>query len=143
MTLDLPFERTAERNAFRNSLIALEQSIRQMQESEDQVKLDVRNRMRDLAETWERIKIQTQAVEVAKRRVASTNLFLEAGRVQMRDLLEAQEALVQTKNSLAGALVDYRVAELELQRDMGVLAVNEKGLYQEFDPENDTDSTEN
>ena len=143
LTLDLPFERTAERNAFRNSLIALEQSIRQMQESEDQVKLDVRNRMRDLAETWERIKIQTQAVEVAKRRVASTNLFLEAGRVQMRDLLEAQEALVQTKNSLAGALVDYRVAELELQRDMGVLAVNEKGLYQEFDPENDTDSTEN
>ena len=143
LTLDLPFERTAERNAFRNSLIALEQSIRQMQESEDQVKLDVRNRMRDLAETWERIKIQTQAVEVAKRRVASTNLFLEAGRVQMRDLLEAQEALVQTKNSLAGALVDYRVAELELQRDMGVLAVNEKGLYQEFDPQNDSDSTEN
>jgi len=143
LTLDLPFERTSERNAFRNSFIDLERSIRQMQELEDQVKLDVRIRLRDLAETWERIKIQTQAVEVAKRRVASTNLFLQAGRVQMRDLLEAQEALVQTKNSLAGALVDYRVAELELQRDMGVLAVNEKGLYQEFDPENDLKSTGN
>lgn len=134
LNVDLPFERTAERNAFRNSLIDLERSIRQMQELEDKVKLDVRNRLRDLAETSERIKIQTQAVAVANRRVASTNLFLEAGRVQMRDLLEAQEALVQTKNSLTGALVDYRVAELELQRDMGVLVVNEKGLYQEFKP---------
>lgn len=143
LTLDLPFERTSERNAFRNSLIELERSIRQMQEMEDQVKLDVRNRLRDLAETWERIKIQTQAVEVAKRRVISTNLFLEAGRAQMRDLLEAQEALVQTKNSLTGAMVDYRVAVLELQRDMGVLAVNHKGIYQEFDPENDLKSKAN
>lgn len=143
LNLDLPFERTSERNAFRNSIIDLERSIRQMQELEDQVKLDIRDRFRDLAETWERIKIQSQAVEVAKRRVVSTNLFLEAGRVQIRDLLEAQEALVQTKNSLTGALVDYRIAELELQRDMGVLTVSDTGLYQEFNPDQEINAKQN
>jgi hypothetical protein len=31
--------------------------------------------------------------------------------------------------------VQYRVAELELQRDIGVLEVNERGLYREYSPE--------
>ncbi|MGB2823773.1 MAG: TolC family protein, partial [Phycisphaerae bacterium] len=68
-------------------------------------------------------------------RVTSTDLFLEAGRAAIRDVLEAQEALVQAQNSLTAALVAYRIAELELQRDMGVLEVNEKGLWREYRPE--------
>lgn len=132
LSLDLPFERTAERNAFRNSVIDLELAVRDLQDLEDKVKLDIRQRLRDLAEFRERIKIQSQAVSVARRRVTSTSLFLEAGRAQMRDLLEAQEALVQALNSMNGALVDYRVAEVALQRDMGVLEVDSQGLYQEY-----------
>ena len=47
-------------------------------------------------------------------------------------MLEAQEALVSAQDALTAALVDYRVAELELQRDMGVLGVDEKGLWHEY-----------
>jgi len=36
---------------------------------------------------------------------------------------------------LTRAVVRYRTAELGLQRDMDVLQVNEKGLWQEFKPE--------
>jgi len=64
--------------------------------------------------------------------VRSTNLFLEAGRAQIRDLLESQEALLSAQNALTTAIINYRVAELELQRDMGVLQINEKGLWQEY-----------
>ena len=134
LSLDLPLERTAERNAYRLSLIRLEQAVRNLQELEDRIKLDIRNRLSELLEARESIQIQQLAVTVAKRRVDSTNLFLEAGRAEIRDVLEAQEALVSAQNALTAALVDYRIAELALQRDSGVLAVNEKGLWQEYVP---------
>ncbi len=132
LSIDLPFERTAERNNLRISLIDLEVAIRNLQEAEDQVKLSIRNRLRDLVEFRQRIRIQTKSVEVAMRRVDSTTILLQSGRVQTRDLLEAQEDLLQARNSLIAAQVNYRVAELELQRDLGVLKVTTDGLYQEY-----------
>jgi len=36
---------------------------------------------------------------------------------------------------LTAAVINYRITELELQQDMGLLKVDEKGLWQEFDPE--------
>ena len=53
----------------------------------------------------------------------------------MRDILEAQNSLVSAQNALTAAVISYRVTELELQRDMGLLTVDEQGLWREFDPE--------
>ncbi len=135
--MDLPLERTAERNAWRNSLIALERAVRETQSLEDQIKLEVRNALRDMLQARESYRIQQKSLAVAERRVASTELFLEAGRAQMRDILDAQEALVSARNSLTAAMVNYRAAEIKLQRDMGVLAVDADGRWVEYQPETD------
>lgn len=135
LSLDLPLERTAERNAYRNSLISLEQATRNVQTLEDQIKLSIRRQLRALLESRETLKIQAQSVVVAEKRVASSSLFLEAGRIQIRDLLDAYDARLAAQNDLTAAVVNYRIAELGLQRDMGVLNVNEDGLWQEFVPE--------
>ncbi len=140
LTLDLPIERTKERNEYRNSLIELDRATRNLQQLEDQIKLSVRNDLRKLLEAREELYIQAKAVRVAQKRVRSVNLFLEAGRAQMRDLLEAQEALLSAQNSLTSATIDYRLAELELQRDLGVLQVNENGLWTEYNPEESGDA---
>lgn len=132
--IDLPFERTSERNSYRNALIGYEQTVRSLQDAEDSVKLDVRNVLRNLLEFRETIKIQAEAVRVAQRRVDSTNLFLQAGRAEIRDLLEAQNALNSAQDALTNAVVNYRIGELELQRDLGVLQVRGDGLWTEFDP---------
>jgi outer membrane protein TolC len=135
LSLDLPIERTAERNAYRKSLMDLERATRSVQTLEDQIKLFIRNELRTLLESRESLKIQVQSVVVAEKRVRSSNLFLEAGRVEIRNLLEAQDSLLSAQNSLTAAVVNYRTAELELQRDLGLLKVNEEGLWQEFSPE--------
>jgi outer membrane protein TolC len=135
LTLDLPIERTAERNAYRNSFINLERAVRDVQTLEDQIKLSVRGELRGLLEYRESLKIQAQSVDVAQKRVRSTNLFLEAGRAEIRDLLEAQESLLSAQNSLTSAVINYRIAELEVQRDMGLLQVDESGMWREFSPE--------
>ncbi len=135
LSIDLPFERTSERNVYRSSLVRLEQAVRDVQELEDETKLDVRNGLSRLREAREGIAIQAKSTVLAGRRVQSTNLFLEAGRAEIRDLLEAQEALVTAQNALTAALVAYRINELGLQRDLGVLEVDHRGLWEEFTPE--------
>ncbi len=142
LSLDLPVERTQERNAYRNSLISLEQATRSVQSLEDQIKLSIRNQLRTLLESRESVKIQAQSVVVAEKSVRGATLLVQAGRSQIRDLLEAQDALLAAQNQLTAAVVNHRIAELELQRDLGLLDVNEKGLWREFSPEeiqNDSD----
>ncbi len=134
LTLDLPFERTAERNAYRDSYISLERAVRGVQKLEDNIKLSLRTQLRDMLESRERLNVQSKSKLVAVKRVKSVNLFLEAGRAQIRDLTEAQEALFQARNGMAAAVADYRIAELEFQRDTGLLKVDEKGLWQEYRP---------
>ncbi|MEM1166863.1 MAG: TolC family protein [Planctomycetota bacterium] len=135
LSIDLPFERTSERNAYRRALIDFEGEARDIQALEDGIKQDIREALRTLLNAREGIRIQAESVNVARRRVDSTDLFLQAGRASIRDVLEAQEDLLSAENALTAALVDYRVAELELQRDLGVLEVDERGLWREIEPE--------
>jgi hypothetical protein len=134
LTMNLPVERTKEAIDYRNSYIALEQAVREVQKSEDGIKTQIRTALRDLLVARENMYIQAKAVYVAQKRVKSVNMFLEAGRAQTRDLLEAQDALLAAQNELTAAVVNYRTAELAIQRDTGVLEVDEKGLWKEYLP---------
>lgn len=131
LRLDLPIERTAERNQYRQSLIALDRAVRAAQEAEDNVKLDVLRALRDLRVAAEDLKIQALAIEVAQRRVELANALLNLGRGETRDVTEAEQDLVNAQDSFTRSLVDFRLAELELRRDLGVLEVDETGLYAE------------
>ncbi len=132
--LDLPFERTAERNDYRNSYIALERAVREFQKLEDQIKFSIRQSLREMAEAREGFLIQTNAVALAEERVKSTEIFFEAGRGVLRDVTEAQDALLTARNALSAAAVDYRVAELTFQRDTGLLKIKKNGLLLEHNP---------
>lgn len=131
LALDAPWNRVKERDAYRASFINLERAVRAAQDLEDQIKIQVRSAWRSLRRARESITIQTRSVELAQRRVDSTALFLQAGRTQIRDVLEAQEALISARNALTASIVAYRVAELEWQRDLALLEVDEQGLWKE------------
>jgi len=134
LDLELPLERTAERNAYRKRLIQLEAAKREADEFRDRVVLDVRDRWRAYHRARRSYEIQKDSVKLAEGRVESTTLLLEAGLAIPRDMLEAQEALLRAQNSLTQALVDYIVARLQLARDMGILQVGLDGeLEESFD----------
>lgn len=130
---DLPFDRKAERNAYREALIDLERRRRDHENGVDTVKLDVREAFRQLRQQAESYRIQKNSVELAQKRVESTSLLMEAGRVQTRDLLESQDALLQAQNDLTAALVAHTVAKLTFFRDVGLLQVQPDGMWREPD----------
>ncbi len=131
INIDLPLERTSERVAFRKQLLSLDQSIRSAQSIEDSIKLQVRNRLREMKRSSESIQTQMEAVRLAERRQHSTDLFLKAGRAEMRDLLDAEESLLSVRNALTDAIISYRISELQLQQDLGILRVTDSGLVKE------------
>jgi len=128
---DLPLDRKAERNAYREALITLEQREREYEKEVDQVKLAVRRAYRKLEEEAESYRTQQKSLELAEKRVESTLLFWELGRARMRDLLESQDDLLGARNSLTAALVAHTVAKLNFFRDVGILEVKPDGMWEQ------------
>ena len=131
LTSDLPWERTAERNAYRAAVIALDVGRRALDTNEDNTRKLVRDDIRSINSAWSSFVIQREALAVAQRRVRSTTLFQQAGRSSTRDLLESEAALLSARNSVVSAIVEYRMAGLKLRRDMSVLALSDDGLLLE------------
>ena len=128
---DLPFDRKAERNAYRESLISLEQRQRDYDQDVDDIKLQVRQAYRQLEEEKERFRIQKNSLQLAQKRVESMPMLLKTERARTRDLLESQDALLQAQNDVTGALVAYAVAKLNFFRDIGILQVRPDGMWQQ------------
>jgi outer membrane protein TolC len=137
---DLPLDRKAERNAYREALIALEQRQREYQNDLDNVELDVRTAYRQLREAAERYKTQENSLKLSETRVESTTFLLQAGRVSTRDLLESQDALLGAQNNVTAALVDHAIAKLSFFRDTGVLQIRPDGMWELSSPEHQTDA---
>jgi len=140
LSADLPLDRKRERNDYRQSLIILAQQQRTYEDDSDQVKLQVRDAYRQLRQQAESYRIQENSLALAEKRVQSTTLLLEAGRATTRDLLESQNALLQAQDDLTAALVAHTVAKLSFFSDIGVLQVRPEGMWQQPEPQPESDS---
>ena len=127
----LPWERAAERNAYRAAALAVDSARRALETAEDSARSAVRTGLRDIGSSWSSFVIQAEALRVAERRVRSTDLFQQAGRASTRDVLEAESALLNARNALVSAVVKYRLSGLSLRRDLSALELSEEGLWRE------------
>jgi outer membrane protein TolC len=126
--LNLPLDRLVERNSYRLSLIARDVAHRAIEQSADTIRSQLRDEIREVKSKLESWRIQQNAADLAARRIESTDLKLQAGRALTRDLLDAQTALLDARNAVSSALVDYTLSRLALFRDLEMLRVDEKGI---------------
>lgn len=129
LDFELPLNKTLERNTYREALISLERQKRSVALKEDEVKLEVLNLYRNLEEAYQTYLIQKDSLELANRRVENTDLLLQAGRAETRDLLEAQESYLNAKNALSSAIVNYLISYLRFLRDTELLELDNKGVW--------------
>jgi outer membrane protein TolC len=131
LNADLPLDRKIKRNNYMNRLISLQQRQRGYDNESENVKLDVRQAYRDLAETAESYRIQKVGLELARRRVEEQKLRLLYGRAAIRDLMITEDALVVAQNELTGALVSHTTAKMRFFRDVGILQVKPDGMWEQ------------
>lgn len=129
--VDLPLNRRLERNAYRSSIVTFEQQLRSLSLFLDDLKSSVRSDIRTLEVARQSFEIQNTAKELADRRVESSELSLQAGRIQVRDVVDAQTARVQAYNAVTAALVQYHLSRLRLLLDLGVLQTNREKFWLE------------
>jgi outer membrane protein TolC len=127
--VDLPLDRVAERNIFRQALIALNQRQREYELGVDTVKLEIRQSYRDLMEAGERYRLQLESAELAKKRFDEASLLVQYSRASSRRVLNAQDDLFNAENDAMQALVDYAIANLNFYRDTGVLQARSDGMW--------------
>lgn len=131
LTVDLGLDRKAQRNDYRRTLIASEQSKRQYALAVDNVRLQVASNWRALEQARRNFENAELGVTLAARRVEEQELRMQLGRGQTRDLLEAQSDLNAARNARTAAVVGHTLARLRYWRDMGLLFIRDDGTWYE------------
>lgn len=129
--LDLPLDWVPRRNNYRLALIAFEAAKRAHQQDRDNAILEVRDGWRQIERLRQNYEIQVESVRLAKRRVDSTQMFLQANRASARDVLEAQDALLTSQNALTDALVNHTIQRLRFWTAIERLQIDPKGMWYE------------
>lgn len=129
LQLDLPFSRLPERNNYRATIVSFEAQLRDFTLTLDTLRDSIERGLRTLEQRRQNYQIQKNALELANRRVASTELLMQAGRAEVRDLVEAQDAQINAQNAVTAAVVDHQEARLQLMLAIGALQTEQEKFW--------------
>lgn len=124
LELDLPIDRLNQRNSYRNSLITFERQIRNLSLALDNSRNDLNEGLRAMNQFQREYNIQKEELALANRRVAFETELFSAGRSEIRNLLEAQDAQINAQNTITQTLVNFHIARLQYLVDLGVLDID-------------------
>lgn len=125
----VPLRQKAQRNNYRSAMIALEQAKRALTLREDQLDLDIRDQLRRLRSTEERIELQKEQIVREQGAVTVTQIRYESGKLENRDLLEARQALVNAQNALIRLKTEHFVGRLRLLQNLGLFFIGPQGMW--------------
>lgn len=129
LTLGLPLDRVRERNAYRATQIALGRTRRNLEEFEDQLRVSIQSSFRELERRLQSLEIQRQLIEDQTKNLRIAELRFERGELPNRDVVEANQSLLDAQNALIDEQVNYEIARLQLLRDLGILFIDETGMW--------------
>lgn len=129
--LDIPFDWTEKRNAFRIAQIDLDRERRGLEEDEGNVLREVRDLWRKLERNRSVYKNRLLSVTLAERRMENTTLLLKQGKALTRDLLDAQDDLLSSRNEATIALIDYTINRLRFWNAIERFNIDPKGMWYE------------
>lgn len=146
LQFDAPLTRVSERNQYREALINYQSVRRGYVQFEDGVKQTLRLELRTLDQARENLEFQRQSLVIALRAFDNTRLRLrqppaptvpgEVAQVQFgptvaRDLLGALSDLLNAQNNFMSVWLQYETTRMQLYRDLGILRLDENGLWVE------------
>jgi outer membrane protein TolC len=122
--LSLPLERTAERNQLRRAMISVQRAQRDYQGQSDRVRAEVRRAVNNILLQQRSLEIQERAVEVARSQREYAQIQYNDGKIDNRDKIDAENALLNALNQLNlattalwGGVLEFRLATETLRID--------------------------
>jgi outer membrane protein TolC len=121
LAYEIPLDRVPERTTYRQQLLAYGRSQRRASRVRDLVLLDVRSTVSELHRAEVTVLIQKLNVLTASKRLRRADAEYERGTISNRDVVEAQNELLDAKNAHDRAQIDHIIATLQLRKDAGLL----------------------
>jgi outer membrane protein TolC len=131
LTLGLPVDRVLERNAYRSSQISHERARRDLEEFEDSIGVQIRSAIRELQRRQTSVEITRDLITGEEKNKRIAELQFERGTIDNRELVDAEQSLLDARNSLIDEQVNYELARLRLLRDLGILFIDDEGMWKE------------
>ena len=131
LTLGLPLDRVFERNAYRSTQIELVRERRRLEQFRDELVVEIESAFRELERRRSSLEIQEQLIEDQQRNVRIAQIRFQRGDIPNRDKVEAEDALLNARNELVQEQVNHELARLELLRNLGILFIDDKGMWNE------------
>ncbi len=136
VTFGLPLDRETERLRLRQSIISLGKRERDYEQARDNVVVTVRQAVRNIDLARFQLKLAEDRVRINERRLEE--LRLKSDEVDPQTKLDADNALLRSKNARDQAQTDLRNAILSYLLESGQLRVARDGTFQRLpgmDPE--------
>ena len=131
LNVDLPFERTAQRNAYRAALIANKQAERELAGLADTIRSQVFDNWRFLEQARRDYEISELTVQLSERRVEEQDLLAQLDRGVAKDQVDAQNDLINARNGRTRAIIAHTIARLQFWNNLGILYIKENGRWEE------------
>jgi outer membrane protein TolC len=133
ISLELPLDKRDERDAVVRARISSGAARRDYESREETVRVDIIENFRRLESFSMTVMIQKQNTTIAEKRARNALLRFKGGELSNRDVVEAENELLDARNAYSQALVDYELQRLRLLRNIGLLDVEANGDLRELD----------
>ncbi|RJP22559.1 MAG: TolC family protein [Candidatus Abyssobacteria bacterium SURF_5] len=120
-TFEMPLGRNFERGQYRVANLTVSQLDSSIQNVRLLIIQDVRNALRQIATTWERVQAARVTMDFRKKSLDAEKKRYEVGATTTFDLLQFEEELAEAEARLVNAQADYRIALSNLRRATGTL----------------------
>jgi outer membrane protein TolC len=134
VTLELPLDKRAERDAIRRSTFECDAAERAVAEKEDLIRVEISDSFSKLLALSETVEINKRNIEITKKRSDFATYRFKNGDLSNRDVVEAQNDLLSARNAHVRALAQHEQQRLQLLRDVGLLDVDADGTLIELPP---------
>ncbi|MDY6837292.1 MAG: TolC family protein [Thermodesulfobacteriota bacterium] len=113
--------RTAEKAAFRQSLLDIKTARLDLEARRDEITREVRRQLEALRKSRERIEIRSEKIKQAKGKLALAKIKFNYGMANNFDVIEAETELQQAQVDLLSTEVEYIVGTYNLRAVLGTL----------------------
>lgn len=113
---------TLETGAYEQSLFALAEAERNLDQVHDNIILEVKRTLRTLNRASEKIETQEEQIHNAQKEYHFARVKFEHGRANNFDLIQAEKNLRAAQTALIGAIIEHKINEFRLLASLGTLA---------------------
>jgi outer membrane protein TolC len=127
--VDLNLDQKPLRNNLRLAMLDEQAARRTLELAEENVRREIRTAWRNLDVARKQYNLAQIAVKLSERRLLEEEAFMLEDRGTARDLIDAQQDLIEARDLLTAALIAHTIARLQLWKDMGILFIRKDGRW--------------